>query len=1102
MKKTQFLFPIDLRSFLAITILFSGLLFWGLLVLYQQEVSSVTQTRRAEEKMHNEIVSRTAGLDLKDVFIELRIFANYVESKQFLLSRTQENRKQLETEILNLCKASKKFDQARLLDNNGMELVRINYNNGNPVVVPQSQLQDKSNRYYFKESLNLAQGEIYTSPLDLNIENGVIEQPLKPMIRIGTPIYSDTGKRLGIALLNYLAQNLLDDIRQAESVQSEIMLLNKEGYWLIAPDKELEWTFMYKDKKNISFASAYPDAWAKISPSQRGQFSSPVGELTFSTILTTSDSSGTTAAGYHSWKLLNIYPNSIIEAHNSSILRKYLGIYAALFLVILFAAVTRARFVRSRELARKHLRQAKNEAEGANRAKSDFLAKMSHEIRTPMNAIIGLTHLALKTNLSPKQSDYLNKISMAANSLMGIINDILDFSKIEANQMEVDLIDFNIDDVLNNLTSMLSIKAEEKGIELLLMVKSSVPSLFVGDPLRLGQVLLNLIGNAIKFTEKGEVLVTVDLVEEIDKIAVIRISIKDSGIGISEDQIGRLFQPFSQADGSISRKFGGSGLGLVISKKMVELMGGSLECESVINEGSTFSFTIPLALQSNHYKNSYNYPDDIRGMRVLIVDPSKSSRRVVAKIMKSFSFDVRIAENAKQAIRLLHENDSDSPFRLVLTDWKVPDINGLELTRRIKTSEELQHKPKVIMLTAYSYEDVRFQAKQTELDGFMLKPFNRSILFDTIMEIFYGEQISSKIHNEFSSPNEIPENIIGAKVLLAEDNQINQQVAQEILEDAGIRVHIVNNGKEAVETLMKEVFDAILMDIQMPEMDGFQAVKIIREQLHLVNIPVIAMTAHALVGDKEKSLFMGMNDHITKPIDPDILIETLSKWLPSRNTHSGEAPKKTQPQNVQVVDFPSIPGINVDQGLHRVRGNAKLYERLLVDFATNVKAKQDKLLTMISQRDYVDARAMAHSMKGVSGNLGIDNLHDFLQQIEALSQQEVNVEETLIREFKAELRRVAAGVLKAFPQSDTGQTIDTSVDFKRIESLRIELEKIAELLQQHDVEAKALFNELKPLLVEAAPAKTAELARLIDKFDFAKAHQVIEQLFEQGQRKE
>ena len=1102
MKKSHSFFPIDLRSFLTVTILFTSLSFWAIFYLHSQEVASVAQTRSIEERMHNEISSKTAGFNLKDVFIELRIFSNHFEAKQFLLNRNQKNRQRVEVEALNLCKASKHFDQARLLSNDGMELVRVNYNNGNPVIVSQDKLQDKSSRYYFKESLKLSSGEIYTSPLDLNIENGKIEQPIKPMIRISTPVYSDSGERIGIAILNYLAQNLLNQIKQANQCCSKTILLNKEGYWLISPDKELEWTFMYDDKKSISFASRYPEAWANISSSPQGQFCSPEGAYTFSTVQTSSDPSEAAVLDALSWKLVHLYPTSLIETKNYSILDKYVIIFTVLFLVILFAAITRARFVRSRELARISLKQAKQEAEDANRAKSDFLAKMSHEIRTPMNAVIGLTHLALKTTLSPKQTDYLNKISMAANSLLGIINDILDFSKIEANQMEVDSIEFNIDDVLNNLTSMLSIKAEEKGIELLLQVISNVPSRLIGDPLRLGQVLLNLIGNAFKFTEKGEVFVTVELVEQSNDRAVIRFSIEDSGIGISEEQLGRLFQPFGQADGSITRKFGGSGLGLVISKKMIELMGGTLQYESVIDEGSTFSFTIPFAFQAVHKDSFFNYPKDIREMRVLIVDSSKASGCVVAKVMKSFSFDVTIAESGKQALKLLHDNDTNSPFRMVITAWKIHDINGIELTRRIKTSKDLQNKPKVIMLTVYSYADVRFQAEQAELDGFMLKPFNRSILFDTIMEIFNEDRHTAKIQHESSTSNNLPENIIGAKVLLAEDNLINQQVAQEILEDAGIDVDIVNNGKEAIENLENNVYDAVLMDIQMPEMDGFQAVKIIRNRLKIKEIPIIAMTAHALVGDKEKSLLMGMDDHITKPIDPDFLIETLSKWLPNKTNHSGRFSEKPQLTDVQATDIPSLPGIDTEKGVRRVRGNTKLYLKLLGDFARNSSDKQTELLESIRNKTYVDTRAMAHGMKGVAGNLGIDNLHGILQKMEALSEQETDIEEPIIQKFKYEIQRVTEGILEFLPQQDEDTTIAVSINVKAINSLRLELEQIADLLEQHDVEAKALFATLKPSLAKAAPVETAELAGLLDRFDFAKAHQKIKELFQQCQGKE
>lgn len=1092
-------FPIDLRSFIIVVSIFTIITLCGFFFAYEKEVQAIKHARAVEEIMYNEIHSRATSIYLRDLFIELQVFASHIEVKKYMKNRDEESRLQIEEESLSLCKISGIFDQVRLLDNDGMELIRVNYNNGNPEVVPRFRLQNKRSRYYFQEALKLKQGEIYVSPFDLNVENGEIEQPLKPMIRVCTPVYDDSGQRLGIAILNYLGQQILDELKNVEAGHYDIMLLNEAGYWMFAPDKNLEWTFMYEDKKSISFASMYPEEWKKISGSPRGQFSSARGEFTYSTI-EMSYGSQQGIANKRIWKLINLYPRSQVAATNASILEHQIGIFAAIFLIILFSGITRARYVRSRELANRNLRLAKLEAEEANRSKSDFLAKMSHEIRTPMNAIIGLTLLALKTQLSTKQKDYLNKISLSANNLLDLINDILDFSKIEANEIKLEEIDFDLDEVLNNVSSILNLKAEEKGIELLLLEQSDVPNLIVGDPLRLSQVLMNLAGNAIKFTDQGEVLISVELVERLSEKAEIKFSIKDTGIGISKEQQEILFQPFSQADGSITRRFGGTGLGLVICQKFVELMGGTIELESEPEKGSIFSFTIPFRLQADQTEWHFIYPKEILKMRVLVVDDSKVSLLVLSKILESFSFEVTTAESGREALDLIHENDAKSPFRLVITDWKISDIDGFHLTKKIKGSKELQNIPKVILVTAYSYEEVRYQVKQLQLDGFMLKPVNRSILFDTVMNIFCGEEYKSQ-RGSIVETHKIPSNIAGANILVVEDNSINQQIAREILEDAGVKVTIAGNGREAVEILEKKSFDLVLMDLQMPEMDGFQAVNIIRSQLFLKKLPILAMTAHALVGDREKSLEAGMNDHITKPINPELLLETLSRWLPGEENAEGDAEEVLIIESEkEAVVFPEIPRVDTEQGLHRVRNNVELYTRLLVDFAQNSTLNYDNIIRYIEDNNYAEARLEVHALKGITGNLGVDRLHNILKEMESFLIGEKQIPAHLMDDFKTELMFVADAVLQILNPVKKEAGSDSTIDIDALIQIRSDLERVSLLLAQQDLEAKDILKKIKPTLEKAAPAYIVELNHLVDQFNFKSAKKKVEQLLHKSQR--
>ncbi len=1091
---------LDVRSFLLVSIFFSTVSGLGLYSMCQNDILSLKQSYRIKEKTHNQFISEVISMDLTRLFTDLELVSKSIGVLAFLENQTASTRNHVEAEFKNLCTITKNYDQIRILDNNGMELVRINYNNGKPEIVPQKNLQDKSDRYYFIETRNLPTGDVYVSPFDLNIENGMIEQPLKPMIRVATAIQNAAGERLGIVILNYLGNRIINNINSARGSADDIMLLNAEGYWLSSYNKKEEWSFMYNDRKSLSFANEHPNVWKQIQAASEGSVFTPEGYYIFSTITVSPSGHVMKNTTDRKWKLVYFTPQSVLDAQVQPVINGYIQIYLGALCFIILGAISRARGMYSRKQSRIRLEQARKDAEHANKAKSDFLARMSHEIRTPMNAVIGLTHLALKTDLSAKQRDYLNKISMSSHILLGVINDILDFSKIESDRLELNQLDFLLDDVLNNTINMLGLQAEDKGIEFLLAEESAVPNSLIGDSLRLGQVLYNLVGNAIKFTESGMVLLSVNLNKKEGSRVTIQFIVKDTGIGISKDQLSRLFQPFCQADVSITRRFGGSGLGLVISKMLIEKMGGVLTVQSERGKGSEFSFILPFTVRRGEKRTANVQSESLRGMRVLIADDNEMSRIILRDILESFSFEVYEVPNGRDAIRMISLNDISHPFKLLITDWQMPDIDGVEVIKQIKNNTELMSPPKVIMLTAYGYQDVLFHVREMDIDGFMLKPINRSVLFDTIMEIF--DEKSKHIHIEHTTDQaSIPSHIAGKSILLAEDNVINQQVAREILEDAKLLVHIANNGREVLEMLESSTYDAILMDIQMPEMDGLEATREIRTHEQWQGIPIIAMTAHALVGDKEKSLIAGMNDHITKPIDPDVLIKVLAKWLPQEETR---VYSDVQPESNTTKDddgeFPCLHGIDINTGLSRLRGNKSLYKKLLQSFQQRCEEEGALLLSLANTEEFQKAEHIAHSLKGVAGNLGADDLHRILARMETTLERKDYVSSSLLTLFDAERIAVIEGIQCAFPPKNEDVTLESEVDIEELKKLKPQLQSLLEYMEDHDIESRQLFESLRPELNRIAPRLSQELGNRLDVFDFPGGKQQLEAFFSQMQQ--
>ncbi len=854
-------------------------------VLYLRDLHQIEVNVKEREYSRSSVFGAIFDSDFRSTSADLKVLASSVNLNDAMESDRDDLYERTSRDVLHRLQQQPEYDEIRFVDATGHQRFRVRRGFG---VMPPDH-SDRSNIPFFADTMKLPAGTILLSDLRLRRVGPNLASPRAAYLRFSIPVFDADGKRSGVLSINYLGSALFGRFSMLSAVtQRHIRILNSAGYWLKAGDPAEEWGFEYPDRQDRTLAKVDPALWAEVA-------AKPEGQLPY-------------AGGWFTWHRIEPYaainqptrPGSFLiagsefsaaewQAATKGHSQPYFIVGGLLLLVMALGARVQDARIRERKKTEAALRLAHANAQESSRLKAQFLANMSHEIRTPMNGVVGMTGLLLDTALTAEQRSYANTVRASADALLALINDILDFSKIEAGQLEFEREPFDLRDPIENSLGLVAEKAHAKNLELAYLVEENVPTSLVGDPNRLHQVLLNLLGNAVKFTATGEVILRVEKISEAEGRAQLRFSVRDTGSGVSPEVAARLFQPFVQGDSSTSRKFGGTGLGLAICKQLVTLMSGEIGVDSPPGGGAIFWFTAEFPL-GEASPRIVPRKADLSGLRALIIDDNETNREILCRQLASWRIETRAVPSAEDGLTVLRAAAAGgTPFQFAVLDMQMPGMSGLEAARAVKDEPTLSGLRKII-LTSVGHPISRSVLENAGVSACLIKPARQSQLHDALVEAFVGipppvTVSDGRVPFAATAPALATDGDVKLRILVAEDNLVNQHVARLQLEKFGYRPDIVPGGAEAVAAIKEKNYDVVLMDCQMPEVDGFEATRRIREWEAERRIAgeevrpmhIIAMTANAMSGDREACLAAGMNDYVTKPVRAPALAAALAQ---------------------------------------------------------------------------------------------------------------------------------------------------------------------------------------------------------------------------------